>query len=90
MKPRDPGLPLSHWLTNDQCEGVALHCASCGGMEVVPVQTMIDGLKARGLGDENTGIADVASFMTKAHRCGKVAWGSRPAWKPMRSSHNPG
>jgi hypothetical protein len=85
MDPR--GRPLRDWLTNSQVEGVDLHCGACGGVETIPIQAMIDGLKAKGLGDENTGIADVASFMTKPHRCGKVAWSSRPVWKARRSSH---
>lgn len=64
--------------------GVELHCQACGRMKKLDLEKVIAGLVARGLGDENTGIRELArTFKRPCERCGALAWETRPAFPSM-------
>lgn len=78
--PDEPSVPLAHYLQHPGC-GVRFSCESCQASHDVPVAAVVDRLKARGLGDESTGIREVARFAERpcAH-CGAMKWSTRPAF----------
>jgi len=77
----DAGIPLSHYLTDHPGTGVRLHCESCQYNYDVPMEKVVERLKARGSGDERTGVREVARFAERpCPRCGARRWSSRPAW----------
>jgi hypothetical protein len=79
----DPGVPLSHYLAHDGCS-VRFHCLECQTGFDVPVGAVIERLKMRGLGDEHTGVWEVARRAQRAcGRCGARRWETRPSF-PMR------
>ena len=85
MSEQEPGVPLSHYRQHQA--GVMLCCGGCENVRILELEAVIDGLKARGLGDEATGIRAVSRFMTQPCSCGARRWTSQPAWRPARSSH---
>ncbi len=79
----DPGVPLAHYRQHaPRCHGVAFHC-KCGGYWVSSLETVIEELTRRGLGNENTGIRAVVKFSQRpCPECGGPATETRPAWAP--------
>ncbi|HJR83463.1 MAG TPA: hypothetical protein VJ775_06005 [Sphingomicrobium sp.] len=76
----DPGVPLSYYLANHGV-GVRFCCEACQASHDVPMADVVERLKALGLGDERTGIREVARFAEKpCPRCGATRWSTRPAW----------
>jgi len=82
MPDTDPGVPLSHYVANHPTAGVRFTCEACQASHDVPVADVVARLRARGLGDEQTGIRAVASFAERpCQRCGAMRWSTRPAFK---------
>jgi len=87
MKPPapEPGIPIAYYLANHPETAVELACAHCNNRKVVPFAEMVEQLKARGLGDENSGILEIGPMMkAPCMRCEGVRWVSRPWWPPRR------
>lgn len=81
MADLDPGVSLSHYLEHHPEAGVRFHCCACQASHDVPVPAIVERLKARGIGDERTGIRAVAALADRpCARCGALAWESRPAF----------
>lgn len=79
--PDDSSVPLAHYLQSHPGTGVRFTCDSCQGSRDVPLISVVERLKARGLGDEQTGIREVARFAEKpCAQCGAMKWETRPAW----------
>ena len=77
----DPGVPLAHYLSDHSGVGVRFTCGACAASHDVPVAQVIARLKARGLGDEQTGVREVAKLADRACvRCGAMRWETRPAF----------
>lgn len=75
----DTGVPLDHYLQKGG-HGVLFYCR-CGYLNAVPVECVVERLKASGLGDEHTGIRALARLSRRpCPRCGAVAWESRPGF----------
>lgn len=75
------GVPLAHYLTEHPGCGVRFYCTSCAGNVYAPVGQVVARLKARGLGDEGTGIRAVARFAERpCARCGAMRWETMPAF----------
>lgn len=87
----DGGVPLSHYREHaDRCHGVAFHC-KCGAFWVSPLEAVIEELKRRGLGDENTGVRAVVKFSQRpCPKCGGPARQTTPAWAPDPRRKEPG
>jgi len=78
----EPGVPLSHYLTHSPPVGVRFHCDGCQRWHDVDTADVVARLKAAGLGDEQTGIREVARLSRRpCARCGAVKWETRPAFK---------
>lgn len=85
MADNDPGVPLSHYLDDHSGVGVRFTCQGCQASHDVPVAAVIERLKARGLGDEQTGIREVAKVAERpCARCGAMRWETRPAFSLSR------
>lgn len=54
----DPGVPLAHYRQHNA--SVRLFYLICQDERTLPLEAVIERLKARGLGEENTGIRAVA------------------------------
>ena len=81
MADNDPGVPLAHYLQHHPEAGVRFTCDACQASHDVPVARVIERLKARGLGDERTGIRAVAKLAAQpCARCGAMRWETRPGW----------
>lgn len=81
MPDDDRGVPLSHYLRHHPDAGVRFHCDGCGASYDVPVAQVVERLKARGLGGEETGVREVAKLSTRpCARCGAKKWVTRPAF----------
>lgn len=79
--PFDPGVPLGHYLQHHPSSTVRFHCDGCQASHDVPVEQVVERLKARGLGGEDTGVREVAKFSTRpCARCGAMKWVTRPAF----------
>ena len=78
VTPNDsPGVPLAHYRQHGA--DVLLTCIDCIDHRVLPLEALIDRLRARGLGDETTGVKTVAGFVTApCGRCGGARFESRP------------
>lgn len=77
-----PGVPLRHYRQHGA--GVEAHCNRCALTKTFDLEKVIAGLKARGLGDESTGVRQVArTFSKPCERCGAKAWTTRPAWPAL-------
>jgi hypothetical protein len=72
----DPGVPLHHYRQHNA--DVELTCCGCMDRRTLKLEAVIARLKERGLGDENTGIREVARFVTEPCACGAVNYESRP------------
>jgi len=80
-----PSVPLSHYLTTHPGVGLRFTCDGCQASHDVSMEVVLDRLKHRGLGDERTGVREVAKLATRpCARCGAMAWGSRPAFSVGR------
>jgi hypothetical protein len=80
MPDTDPGISLSHYLEHAGC-AVRFTCEACQASHDVAVPAVIDRLKARGLGDEQTGIREVAQLAERpCARCGAMKWETRPGF----------
>jgi len=79
MRPSvDPGVPLAHYRQHDGA-GVSLTCLDCLRHRAFPLEAVIARLKARGLGDERTGIRAVAGFVAApCPTCGGSRFETRP------------
>ena len=63
-----------------------LTCIDCIDHRVLPLEALIDRLRARGLGDETTGIKAVAAFVTEpCRRCGGGRFETRPSFAEIAS-----
>ena len=81
MATRDdsPGVPLAHYRQHGA--DVLLTCIDCIDHRVLPLEALIDRLRARGLGDETTGVKAVAAFVAAPRRrCGGHRFESRPSF----------
>lgn len=79
----NPGAPLAHYLRDGEIMGVRFECLACMDSFDVPTDLVVARLKARGLGDESTGIRAVAWLSDRpCERCGAVRWETRPAYHP--------
>lgn len=80
--PSDPGVPLAQYL-HDPVMGVRFECLACQNSFDLPTADVVAKLKARGLGDENTGVRELARIATKpCRRCGAMRWETRPCHRP--------
>lgn len=80
--PRNPGVPLARYLADPEM-GVRFECLACIDSFDVPTAEVVEKLKARGLGDERTGIKAVGWLSTTpCRRCGAVRWETRPVHHP--------
>lgn len=80
MDPDRDGVPLAHYLEHLPEYGVRFICRDCNLTTDVPLVDVVDRLKARGLGDERTGIRALARLATRpCSRCGSKRWETRPA-----------
>lgn len=78
---RTPGVPLSHYIDTHPGVGVRFTCLYCMAHHDVPIAEVVVRLKARGMGDEQTGIRTIGLRATQpCGRCGKVTWETIPAW----------
>lgn len=74
-----PGVPLAHYRQHGV--GVLLTCLDCMSRRTLPLEPLILRLKERQVGDENTGIKAVASFVAKpCPDCGGSRFESSPAF----------
>jgi hypothetical protein len=81
--PPNPGVPLAHYRQHKA--GVRLTCLGCMHRRELPLEAVIERLKARGLGDETTGIMAVADFVRRpCPRCGGERFETAPAF-PIRA-----
>lgn len=55
-------------------------CTKCMKWRILKREAVINRLIERGLGDENTGIREVARFISDPCSCGKVSWETTPAF----------
>jgi hypothetical protein len=81
MKPPtfDPGIPLAYYLANHPDGVVDLACAYCFYRRHIPFERMVEELKARGIGDEQTGIIAVGGLMKGiCPKCEGTRWQSWP------------
>lgn len=78
----EPGVPL-HLYRKDRAN-VLLICDACNLTRAFPLEDVIQRLKERGVGDENTGIRSVALHTRgPCPRCGKREWQTRPQFPPI-------
>lgn len=79
--PFDPSVPLVHYLEHHPRAGVRFTCQACQASHDVPVAAVVERLKARGLGDERTGVRAVARLAERpCARCGATRWETRPSF----------
>jgi hypothetical protein len=84
LGPMNDGVSLEH--LRQHRAGVRLHCRDCQHHRDFELEVIIEGLKARGDGDERTGIKAVAPLTHKpCPRCGGARFESLPAW-PSREN----
>jgi hypothetical protein len=77
-----PGVPLAHYRQHDA--GVRLICLACMGHRDLSLEPVIERLKARGFGDERTGIKAVAGFVSRpCPKCGGTRFETSPVF-PVR------
>ncbi len=75
----DPGVPLAHYRQHNA--RVRLCCLDCQHHRELPVEAVIERLKVRGLGDENTGIRAVAGFVAvPCPRCAGLRFQTMPSF----------
>lgn len=72
----DPGVPLHRY--RGVSSRIELWCASCCTTRVFELEGVIARLKARGVGDENTGVREVARYVTEPCQCGGTRFETRP------------
>lgn len=81
MADDDPGVPLGHYLHQHPGSGVRFYCRACAASYDAPVAAVVERLKARALGGEQTGVREVARLSTQpCRRCGAVRWETSPAF----------
>jgi hypothetical protein len=79
-----PGVPLGHYLEHHPACAVRFYCGGCHASHEMSVMRVVERLKAQGLGNEGTGIREVARFADRpCSICGTLSWETRPSW-PMR------
>ncbi len=76
----DPaGVPLAHY--RQHRAGVRLTCRDCKLHRDLSLDAVIERLKARGVGDETTGIVGLAELVRQpCPRCGGQRFVTAPAW----------
>ena len=73
----DPGVPLAHYRRHKA--GISLTCLGCMQHRTFDLETVIGRLRARGAGDERTGIKALAQLVrAPCPRCGAENFDSRP------------
>lgn len=81
MPDNDPSVPLAHYLDHHPGVGVRFSCEACQASHDVPMLVVVARLKARGVGDEATGIRELARLADRpCPRCGAMRWETRPAF----------
>lgn len=71
------GVELNHY-RHHQAD-VLLICEACPYDQILPLESVIARLNARGLDGENVGIVELARFTTQAcPKCGARRWVTRP------------
>jgi hypothetical protein len=84
----EPGVALAHYRQHGA--GVEVHCGGCSLTSVLDLERVIEGLVARGLGGEGTGICQVGrTFHRPCVRCGAVNWQTRPAFPEQKNKGIP-
>jgi len=78
--------PLAHYREHPGV-GVLLICTKCAKSRRLELEKVIDRLRARGLGDERTGIRAVAAFVEEPCECGKRSWETRPDFPAGRPGY---
>lgn len=79
MPRAERGVPLSHYRKHGA--NVEMHCGGCALCKVVPLDSVIARLNARGIDGESVGIVELADYVTAAcERCGRKDWTTRPAF----------
>jgi hypothetical protein len=80
MRPRDDsGVPLAHYRQHGA--SVLLTCLDCMGRRTLPLEAVIERLKARGVGDERTGIIGLARYVRNpCPRCGGSRFQTAPSF----------
>ncbi len=79
MRDDHPGVPLGHY-RKDQAD-VELSCSGCAYRQVIPLESVITRLNARGLDGETIGIRAVARHTRICcPRCGARRWSTRPEY----------
>lgn len=88
MRDRDhPGVPLAHYLEHHPHHQVRFICQACARSFDVPTRQVVDQLIARGLGDERTGVRELAKLLARrCTRCDARRWETRPAYYPPPKS----
>jgi len=83
MQPTNaPGVPLAHYRKHGG--GVRLACLDCMQHRDLPLEQVIARLKARGVGDETTGIKEVAGYVNRpCPRCAGLRFETMP-WFPAK------
>lgn len=77
--PFEPGIPISFYLANHPDGVLHLSCRTCFYSMTYPFERIVEELKARGLGDENTGVLAVGPMMQGlCPGCEGRRWVSRP------------
>ena len=79
----NPGVPLGAYRVHQA--GVLLTCLDCQFRRTFDLEAIISRLVARGVGDEHTGIKEVAHHIRAAcPRCGGKQFDSSPDFPPTR------
>lgn len=74
------GVPLAHFRRH--CAGVRVTCRDCKAHRDLPLEPVIERLVARGVGDERTGMVELAGLVrTPCRRCGGRRFVTGPAWR---------
>lgn len=81
----DPGVPLTRYIEQHPGCTVEFHCRGCQFRRSVPIPRVVARLKARGWGDETTGIVAIGGLSDQpCERCGQVNWMTRPGFPPAK------
>jgi hypothetical protein len=74
-----PGVPLAHY--RQHRAGVRLTCHNCQLHRDLPLEAVIERLKARGVGGERTGIVELSGLVrAPCPRCGGRRFVTAPAF----------
>lgn len=77
-----PGAPLAHF--REHGADVRLYCVGCALTRDLPLEAVIARLRARGVGDESTGIRRVQAFVrSPCPRCGGRLFETTPAYRRL-------